>query len=893
MNKRIAKPLCFFLTLIMLTGVVVCAPLTVSAADPAIVRYNCGLNGGTNVEGVVFPDTSMAFFGTGEMENYTLNNGHPTAPWLQQNVQYFCQKVAVEYGVTSIGDYSFYLKTPYASIFNIDISNTVTSIGKYAFYGQTFQQIVIPPSVTHIGANAFKGSQLDKDNGIIYYGDPSDLVWDVETVNPEFPTKMKVHIFDDYSANVSEFNTKFSANNIEFAADIDNPYAQAGEDIDRNIAVYYSSVNSNVFAGAAPFVIVGKFGERKSVTYCSNGFVSCVKQGNEYYLLTDNTKGTLYKATFSKTDTTGKATGYDSTEKSDLELKISHEYIGSNTVKMIYTLTNKGTTELSNIKVGGTGDIKIGADDKAAIVPLYENGASSGTQVGFYMKSGQTYDKVGDDYATLGFIGKKVDLTSSTVSPNANFFYGTVAVNKDNSAAGSKNVTLIPERIFEKNTGTTGTSYDSGEFNQNSDSGMSFHWDGITLAANESKQFAVLFSVYGAQNGNKMFEEIDANNFCTVTWKNWDGTVLHSQVVRKGTTPDAYSGATPTRPRDDQNNEYTFSGWDSALGVVNSDTVYTAQFTSQHCSKLFTGHSLTLGGDIGLNFYLNVTPDQIAKGSGVVVDFEWTVKGVKQTSQVTLDTSKYTEVTEEGEKKTYYLAQLNLPAAEMAYNIHATAKINGKLQAETDDYSVKAYGEEIVGSDKYDEKLKTLIKEMLNYGAKSQVVFDRVEQSSPLANSGIAGYEMSYDFGNNKTFAEAVNAAVAAEADNNGNTKTDMREGAGDFGLNYLGSSQVYLTTTTLRHYYTVSDQEKYNTAKNNNAGLFVESKPPFVFVDFTGIPSDKLDLLKEFTVAGHTYRFSVLDYAAAMYEAGNDDEKALAVATYWYNNAANAYFDQ
>ena len=229
----------------------------------------------------------------------------------------------------------------------------------------------------------------------------------------------------------------------------------------------------------------------------------------------------------------------------------------------------------------------------------------------------------------------------------------------------------------------------------------------------------------------------------------------------------------------------------------------------------------------------------------------------------------------------------------MAYNIHATAKINGKLQTETNDYSVKKYGEEIVGSDKYDENLKTLIKEMLNYGAKSQVVFDRVEQSSPPANSGINGYEMSYDFGQGKTFAEAVNAAVAAEADNNGNTKTDMSEGTDAFGLNYLGSSQVFLTTSTLRHYYTVSNQAAYDSAKNNNPGLFVESKPPFVFVDFTVIPSDKLDLLKEFTVAGHTYRFSVLDYAAAMYNAGDENERALAVATYWYNHAANEFFSQ
>ena len=56
---------------------------------------------------------------------------------------------------------------------------------------------------------------------------------------------------------------------------------------------------------------------------------------------------------------------------------------------MIYTLTNTGSTVLNNIMVGGTGDIKIGADDFAAINPLMEGDK----QVGFYMKSTKDFDK--------------------------------------------------------------------------------------------------------------------------------------------------------------------------------------------------------------------------------------------------------------------------------------------------------------------------------------------------------------------------------------------------------------------------------------------------------------------------------------------------------------------
>ena len=240
---------------------------------------------------------------------------------------------------------------------NIDISNTVTSIGKYAFYNQKIQQVVIPPTVTHIGANAFQKCALNTENGITYHGNPEHLTWDSEgDEDEEFPNGMKVHILTDYSGKVSELNHHFAYKNITFVADVEDPYAQEGDALDRNIAAYYSSVNSNVFGGAAPYVIVGRFdGKKKSVTYGSNGFVSCVKQGSDYYMLTNNNTGSLNKVVYNSVS--GKATGYDQTARTDLKLNISHTYIGSNTVKMIYKLKNTGTQTISGLKLGGTGVI--------------------------------------------------------------------------------------------------------------------------------------------------------------------------------------------------------------------------------------------------------------------------------------------------------------------------------------------------------------------------------------------------------------------------------------------------------------------------------------------------------------------------------------------------------
>lgn len=70
----------------------------------------------------------------------------------------------------------------------------------------------------------------------------------------------------------------------------------------------------------------------------------------------------------------------------------------------------------------------------------------------------------------------------------------------------------------------------------------------------------------------------------TVTFQNWDGTVLENQLVNKGASavdPVTRANnpiATPTRERDAQYT-YTYKGWGSALTGVYADRVIVAQYT--------------------------------------------------------------------------------------------------------------------------------------------------------------------------------------------------------------------------------------------------------------------------------------------------------------------------
>lgn len=64
----------------------------------------------------------------------------------------------------------------------------------------------------------------------------------------------------------------------------------------------------------------------------------------------------------------------------------------------------------------------------------------------------------------------------------------------------------------------------------------------------------------------------------TITFQNYDGTVLQESDVNYGDEP-TYDGATPYRAKD-AFYSYTFSGWSPAITNVTGDATYTAQYNS-------------------------------------------------------------------------------------------------------------------------------------------------------------------------------------------------------------------------------------------------------------------------------------------------------------------------
>lgn len=103
-------------------------------------------------------------------------------------------------------------------------------------------------------------------------------------------------------------------------------------------------------------------------------------------------------------------------------------------------------------------------------------------------------------------------------------------------------------------------------------------------------------------------------NKYTITFKNFDGTVLQSNDWDYGATP-VYSSETPTKPAD-AGHTYTFTGWDKTISAVTGTEEYIAQFSS--ATKTYTltttGEHGTTTGDgtyqYGTSHTITASPDE-------------------------------------------------------------------------------------------------------------------------------------------------------------------------------------------------------------------------------------------------------------------------------------------
>ena len=101
-------------------------------------------------------DGTLVINGTGDMPSYETGD-YPWKeyPWFKKKDT--IKKVVINYGITSIGSYSFFVCP---NLTSITIPNSVTKIENDAFYGLNLTNITIPDSVIFMESNAFVECKL-------------------------------------------------------------------------------------------------------------------------------------------------------------------------------------------------------------------------------------------------------------------------------------------------------------------------------------------------------------------------------------------------------------------------------------------------------------------------------------------------------------------------------------------------------------------------------------------------------------------------------------------------------------------------------------------------------------------------------------------------------------
>lgn len=316
----------------------------------------------------------------------------------------------------------------------------------------------------------------------------------------------------------------------------------------------------------------------------------------------------------------------------------------------------------------------------------------------------------------------------------------------------------------------------------------------------------------------------------------------------------------------------------------NSDGTYSFVMPAEDVSILaiierfnaahLYGHSISLDGDIGVNFYMELD-QSILSSQTAYMQFD-VPDGKKTETQIVYVKDVLDDpVTISG--RTYFKFKCQVAAKDMAAEIVAQLH-DGNARGEEYKYSVREYAKYILDHyDDYNEKTINLVKAMLNYGSAAQEYFLN-ESGSDLAN-----YDLDTDYNKvDDVTAETINKPYNAIV-------TKLPE-----DVTFEGVTLSLRSKTTLSFYFK-SDIDLSTVLGDDYP---IETTPDgYQVYRIRGISASELD--NDFDIdkadADCFLSYSPLTYCYNVLhrKSGSDALQKVCKALFLYNQAANAYFDK
>ena len=165
--------------------------------------------------------------------------------------------------------------------------------------------------------------------------------------------------------------------------------------------------------------------------------------------------------------------------------------------------------------------------------------------------------------------------------------------------------------------------------------------------------------------------------------------------------------------------------------MPSEDAYVSAMFDFADSVGAIAGYTLSLKGDIGVNFYMELADDIAGSDSAYML---FTVPNGEATYEKRVKVSDVEPVTEEN--STYYVFECGVSAKDMVSDIKARI-VDGDTYGTEYSYSVEKYAKFILGHPEVDEYADAagMVKAMLNYGSYSQEFFNN--NVTNLANASL------------------------------------------------------------------------------------------------------------------------------------------------------------
>ena len=278
------------------------------------------------------------------------------------------------------------------------------------------------------------------------------------------------------------------------------------------------------------------------------------------------------------------------------------------------------------------------------------------------------------------------------------------------------------------------------------------------------------------------------------------------------------------------------------------------------------GHSISLEGDIGVNFYMELS-DAVADSDTAYMHFTIPKKGEPDTKDIMVSDARKVESGD----KTYYVFKCQVAAKEMTSDIKAQI-IDGDRKGMEYTYSVKDYADYLLAhTDEREDLAKAapLVKALLNYGAYTQIYFDK--NPDKLANVGLTEEE--------KALGE-VSITVA-----------DYDVSGLPAGVTFAGATLSLKSETTLSLYFKSDDDLEFSCGD-----YFVQDVPngEYQVARIRGIKATDIGDVFTLNVSGAIVKYSPLNYIKNALDGGTDDVNLqnAVKALYLYWDAANMHFE-